>query len=87
MIFVRRINIISRPSLEVESDVAVFEMKQEIVSLQAQIEDCESKGNLFKELTLTSHIRRGNHLQESDWQGLEELCHAEEDLRQVDKVR
>ena len=30
-------------SLEVESDVAVFEMKQEIVTLQAQIEDCESK--------------------------------------------
>ena len=62
MISVRRIHIIFRPSLEVESDVAVFEMKQEIVSLQAQIEDCESKGNLFKELTLTSHIRRGNHL-------------------------
>ena len=62
MISVRRIHIIFRPSLEVESDVAVFEMKQEIVSLQAQIEDCESKVKLFKELTLTSHIRRGNHL-------------------------
>ena len=31
------------PSLEVESDLEVFEMKQEIVSLQNKIEDSESE--------------------------------------------
>ena len=40
--------IILLTSLEVESDVAVFEMKQEIVTLQAQIEDGESEANILK---------------------------------------
>ena len=36
-------NIFKLPSLEVESDLEVFEMKQEIVSLQTKIEDSESE--------------------------------------------
>ena len=36
-------NIFQLPSLEVEPDLAVFEMKQEIVSLQTKIEDSESE--------------------------------------------
>ena len=35
--------IFKSPSLEVESDLEVFEMKQEIVSLQTKIEDSESE--------------------------------------------
>ena len=35
--------IYSSPSLEVESDLEVFEMKQEIVSLQTKIENSESE--------------------------------------------
>ena len=38
--------------MEVESDLEVFEMKQEIVSLQNKIEDSESENYYFLVITL-----------------------------------
>ena len=37
-------------------------------------------------LSIIYNFRRGNHLQESDWERMEKLRHAAEDLRKVDQI-